>query len=167
MDIIYLTNVYKLSEAIPAIHASALKPWGQDLPWSWPHDGLQHDKGSGDNLADQYRREGLNMLPDRATFEDGSNGVEAGLMEILTRMENGTFKVFDSCALFFDEMLMYHRKDGKVVKEFDDVISACRYAIMMLRHSRPDSVKRPIGMKDGNNHQSKYEPLTTDAARGR
>jgi phage terminase large subunit-like protein len=124
-DIIYLINVYKRSEAIPAIHASALKSWGKDLPWSWPHDGLQHDKGSGENLADQYRREGLNMLPERATFDDGSNGVEAGIMDMLTRMENGTFKVFDSCQLFFDEMLMYHRKEGKVVKEFDDVISAC------------------------------------------
>ena len=167
MDIIYLINVYKRSEAIPAIHASALKSWGKDLPWSWPHDGLQHDKGSGENLADQYRREGLAMLPERATFDDGSNGVEAGIMDMLTRMENGTFKVFDSCQLFFDEMLMYHRKDGKVVKEFDDVISACRYAIMMLRYSRPDTKKADSGMKhDEGNHQYNYNPLTTDAARG-
>jgi hypothetical protein len=28
---------------------------------------------------------------------------------------------------------MYHRKDGKVVKERDDTISASRYALMMLR----------------------------------
>ncbi len=28
---------------------------------------------------------------------------------------------------------MYHRKEGKVVKERDDVISASRYALMMLR----------------------------------
>ena len=88
-------------------------------------------------------------------------------MDMLTRMENGTFKVFDSCQLFFDEMLMYHRKDGKVVKEFDDVISACRYAIMMLRYSRPDTKKADSGMKhDEGNHQYNYNPLTTDAARG-
>jgi hypothetical protein len=30
---------------------------------------------------------------------------------------------------------LYHRKDGKVVKEADDLMSATRYAIMMLRHA--------------------------------
>ena len=35
---------------------------------------------------------------------------------------------------------MYHRKDGRVVKEQDDVISAMRYALMMLRFAgRPPS----------------------------
>ena len=167
LDIIYLTKVYKRSEATPTIHASALKSWGRDLPWSWPHDGLQHDKGSGEALADQYRREGLNMLPDRATFDDGTNGVEAGLMDMLARMENGTFKIFEDCQLFFDEMLMYHRKDGKVVKEYDDVISACRYAIMMLRYARPETTKPAQGTQTNNNHEFAYDALTADAARGK
>ena len=30
---------------------------------------------------------------------------------------------------------MYHRKDGKVVKLGDDLMSATRYGIMMLRHA--------------------------------
>ena len=165
MDIIYITAVYKRSEATPTIHASALKSWGRDLPWAWPHDGLQHDKGSGTNLADQYRAEGLSMLPDRATFDDGSNGVEAGLMDMLTRMENGTLKVFADCEAFFDEFRMYHRKDGKVVKEFDDVISAARYAMMMIRCARPDTAKPMFGDK-AQGHTYEYNSLSTDAARG-
>jgi hypothetical protein len=28
---------------------------------------------------------------------------------------------------------LYHRKDGKVVKELDDLMSATRYALMMIR----------------------------------
>ena len=167
MDTIYVVACYKRSEATPVIHASALRPWGEDLLWAWPHDGLQHDKGSGDKLADQYAAAGLNMLPERATFDDGSNGVEAGLMDMLTRMEDGRFKVFAECKEFFDEFRMYHRKDGKVVKEFDDVISACRYACMMIRYARPEAQKPVQGTKDANGHTFAFDPLTTDAARGK
>ena len=34
---------------------------------AWPHDGFQHDKGSGDQLAEQYRAQGLTMLAEHAT----------------------------------------------------------------------------------------------------
>lgn len=140
-DTIYVTNVYRRSEATPTIHASAVRAWGKEMPWAWPHDGLQHDKGSGDQLAEQYRKEGLNMLVDRATFEDGTNGVEAGVMEMLKRMENGTLKVFEELEEFFEEFRLYHRKEGKIVKKFDDIISAIRYGMMMLRFAMPDASK--------------------------
>ena len=48
-------------------------------------------------------------------------------------METGRFKVFSTCPEFFEEFRLYHRKDGKIVKERDDVISAVRYAVMMKR----------------------------------
>lgn len=132
-DVVYLTHEYRQSEKSIRDHADALKAWGDWLPWAWPHDGLQHDKGSGVTLAEQYRRAGLSMLPDRATFEDGGNGVEAGLMQMLDRMQTGRFKVFSTCVQWFEEFRLYHRKDGKVVKEQDDILSASRYALMMLR----------------------------------
>ena len=31
---------------------------------------------------------------------------------------------------------MYHRKDGKVVKLYDDLMAATRYAVMMLREAK-------------------------------
>jgi len=34
---------------------------------------------------------------------------------------------------WFEEFRLYHRKDGKVVKEMDDLMSATRYALMMIR----------------------------------
>jgi hypothetical protein len=34
---------------------------------------------------------------------------------------------------------MYHRKDGLLVKEGDDAISASRYALMMKRHGQSDA----------------------------
>lgn len=155
-DTIYVTKAYRKRESTPVIHAAALKPWGvnasrgsdQWLPWAWPHDGLQHDKGSGEQLMRQYEAQGLNMLDERATFEDGGNGVEAGIMDMLDRMQTGRFKVFRHLNEWFEEFRLYHRKDGKIVKEMDDLISSTRYALMMLRHAEtaPDGAasRRPM-----------------------
>jgi len=136
-DCIYVTRAYRVKEATPVIHAAALRPWGAGLPWAWPHDGLQHSKDSGEQLAEQYRRQSLLMLPEHATFEDGSNGVEAGLFEMLDRMQTGRWKVFHHLGDWFAEFRLYHRKDGRVVKLADDLMSASRYAMMMLRFATP------------------------------
>lgn len=134
-DSIYVTKAFRQKNSTPVLHAAALKPWGDWLPWSWPHDGLQHDKGSGEQLAKQYEAQGLKMLDERATFEDGGNGVEAGLMEMLDRMQTGRWKVFSHLTEWFEEFRLYHRKDGKVVKIMDDLLSASRYGMMMLRYA--------------------------------
>jgi hypothetical protein len=132
-DCVYVTHAYRRKEATPVIHAAAHKPWGESLPWAWPHDGLAHDKGSGEALKDQYEAQGLAMLPARASFEDGSNGVEAGLMAMLDRMQTARLKVFAHLEDWFEEFRLYHRKDGQVVKLTDDLMSATRYGIMCLR----------------------------------
>ena len=108
----------------------------------WPHDGLQHDKGSGEQLAKQYRDQGLVLMKDRAMFEDGSNGVEAGLAEMLARMQTQRLKVFAHLQDWFEEFRLYHREDGKVVKVADDLMSATRYALMMLRHAKVQTQPR-------------------------
>lgn len=136
-DTFYVTQAYKRSEATPLIHAGALRPWGDWLPWSWPHDGLQHDKQSGKQLAEAYKDNGLNMLPTKATFPDGSNGVEAGIMEMLDAMQTGRFKVASHLTEWWDEFRLYHRDNGRVVKEYDDLMSATRYAWMMRRKAVP------------------------------
>ncbi len=138
-DVFYVTKIYREREATPIIHAAALKPWGAWLPFAWPHDGLQHDKGSGNQLAAQYRAQGLALLPERATFDDGTNGVEAGLSDMLARMQTGRWKVFSTCTEWFEEFRLYHRKDGRIVKERDDLISASRYALMMKRYARANN----------------------------
>lgn len=134
-DIVYVCKNYRSRQTTPVIHAAAIKPWGDWVPCSWPHDGFQHDKGSGDQLAAQYKAQGLNMLPENAQWEEGGIGVEAGLAAMLDRMLTGRWKVFDSCTEWLEERRLYHRKDGKIVKERDDVLSASRYALMMLRYA--------------------------------
>lgn len=132
-DTIYIVREYREKEVTPIILAATVKGWGGWIPVAWPHDGLQHDKGSGQQLAAQYRQAGLKMLPERATFEDGSNGVEAGIMEMIDRMQTGRWKVFSTCQKWREEFRLYHRKDGLIVKLNDDLISASRYAYMMRR----------------------------------
>jgi hypothetical protein len=65
--------------------------------------------------------------------------VEAGLMEMLTRFQTGRLKIFSDLEEWLEEYRLYHRKDGKVFKEFDDLLSATRYAIMDLRCARTDA----------------------------
>jgi phage terminase large subunit-like protein len=132
-DTLYITATHRIREQTPVLFAASVKAWGGWLPWAWPHDGLQHDKGSGLQLATQYREQGLNLLPCRATFEDGTNGVEAGVMEMLDRMQTGRLKVFSHLADWFEEFNLYHRKDGLIVKVGDDLMAATRYAMMMRR----------------------------------
>lgn len=149
-DKVYLTACYKESRATPLIHAAAVKAWGKWIPVAWPHDGLNHEKGTGDELRKAYVNEGLNMLPHKATNPpdsgqkegEGGNSVEASILAMYERMDTGRFKVFKHCKEWLEEQRMYHRKDGKLVKVRDDVISASRYAHMMLRHARTETVPR-------------------------
>lgn len=148
-DTIHVYDCYRVREQTPVVHAAAIKGRGEWIPVSWPHDGLQHDKGSGEQVAEQYRKQGVAMLPERATFEDGSNGLEAGVIDMLDRMQTGRFKVASHLADWWDEFRNYHRKNGLIVKEQDDIMSATRYAIMMLRHAmvkpKPKSARDPRG----------------------
>ncbi len=143
-DCIYLTNEYRESGRLPAVHVQAIKAWGDWVPTAWPHDGVNTEKGTGDELVKQYRDNGLNCLPFKSTNPpepgkpegSGGNSVEASLLEMLVRMETGRLKAFKSCSVFFEEKRAYHRRNGKIVKLNDDVISACRYGVMMIRFAQ-------------------------------
>lgn len=131
-DTAYVGACYRRRQATPLEHAAALKPWGE-FPWAWPHDGHHTMKDGGKTFRDQYTEAGMNMLASHATHPDGGYGVEAGIMEILTRMQTGRFKVFAHLSDWWAEFRLYHRKDGVIAKERDDIMDATRHAIMMLR----------------------------------
>jgi len=139
-DIFYVYDCYtaKGENATPSFFAPAVNRRESWIPVAWPHDGLQHDKGSGIQLAQQYKDAGINMIYERATFEDGSNGLEAGVMDMLDRMKTGRLKVFITCSDWLEEFRLYHRKDGVIVKIRDDLLAATRYALMMKRHSETE-----------------------------
>lgn len=143
-DIIYVYDTYRMREQTPVVHAAAIKARGPWIPMAWPHDGLQHDTGSGKILAQQYRTQGVLMLTNHATHaplpgkKDGTGGygLEAGVSEMLQRMQTGRWRVFSTCADWIEEYKLYYRKDGLIVKKGDDLMSASRVALMMLRYAK-------------------------------
>lgn len=146
-DTVYVCKAHRMSQKTPVFHAAALKAWNgvgdQWLPWAWPRDGRRETlEGAGIALAKQYGDQGLKMLPQHAQFEDGSVSVEAGLMDMLDRMQTGRFKVFRHLNDWFEEFRLYHRKKGLVVKERDDLMAATRYGVMSLRFAKTKPKKR-------------------------
>lgn len=143
-DTVYVYDCYRVKEQTPVVHAATFKGKGAWIPVAWPQDGYQHDKGGGEALADQYRKQGVKMLAQHATNPpakgeaegSGGNSVEAGLMDMLDRMQSGRFKVFAHLNDWWEEFRLYHREDGKIVKVGDDIMSATRYADMMRRHAK-------------------------------
>jgi len=135
-DIVYLLAELKIKGGVPAIHASRMKAIAANVKVAWPHDGTQRDKGSGEQLAEIYKREGLQMLDKHATFATGGYSTEAGVMEMLSRMRSDRFKVAAGCIEWQEEFQGYHRKDGLIVKTNDDLLSATRVGIMQLRSSK-------------------------------
>lgn len=146
-DVIHVVRDYRRKELTPSEHWLTLKHFGAHLKWAWPRDGSEQEKGSGRAVIDLYKDEGLHALPEFAKFAESRRktmgkhqnliqsvvSVERGIMEMEERFEQGRLRVFSTCSLLLEEYRMYHRKDGKIVKERDDVLDALRYALMSLR----------------------------------
>ena len=69
---------------------------GEWLPFAWPHDGRRDTKARAWHWLSNTQRKASTCSHPRATFDDGSVSVEAGLMEMLDRMQTGRLKVFAS-----------------------------------------------------------------------
>ena len=142
-DMFYVINAWKASKKQPYEAWHCVKPWAERVPVAWPGDGLQHKQqatGEAVKLKDLYGNEGFNMLPDRATFEDGGDGVWVGIMELNNLMASGRLKIVSVLFELFEEMRQYHTKSGPngkidIVKIKDDLLDAVRYAYMMRRYA--------------------------------
>lgn len=140
-DVLYVYDCYQRKGEAVAYHAAAIKQRGDWIPVSWPHDGLQRDKGSASPLMQQYQAHGVNMIFQSARWEDKSGGgqsKEAAIQHILERMHTGRLKVFSNLNDWFEQKRMYHRKDGIVAPVNDDLMKATDYAAMMLRYAIPE-----------------------------
>lgn len=143
-DTVYIIHTIRMKNATPLQHAYAVKPLlggvGGKVPVAWPHDGQQRKDFEGElvPLAQIYKKYGLNMLSGHATFPDGSNSTEIGVLMMDERMKTNRLKVFKTCRDWWSEYRLYHRdKEGKINKKEDDLMSASRMAIMALRNARP------------------------------
>lgn len=140
-DTIYVYDCYKESGFTPAYHAPAINGRGMWIPVILPHDADNTEKGSGMSVAQFYRNAGVNVAFEKFHNPIGHDGkqnffVEPGITDIRERMMSGRFKIFDidATAALFEEKARYHRKEGKIVKENDDLMDAMRYSVMSVTH---------------------------------
>jgi len=144
-DIVYIYDVLKMRETSVPIQAAAVNGRGKWIPVAWPLDGYQAKQARhGEQLAQQYREQGVNMRSEHAHFaESGVVGerkesmvsAEAGIQDVLARMQAGKIKVFSHLQPWFSEFRAFHRKDGNVVDEQNEIMSAMRIGIMDLRNA--------------------------------
>jgi phage terminase large subunit-like protein len=164
-DVVHIYDTYRQKGGNPMTHAGAIKARGAWIPVAWPHDG-DNETAAGPALQGQYRRQGVSMLPARATNPpdpklkqkegEGGNAVQPGLDEMDARMSTGRLKVARHLDDWWEEYRLYHRKDGKIVKLDDDLMSATRYAIMMLRHAKVQKVAQGPTIEAFVPHNSTY-----------
>ena len=65
-------------------------------------------------------------------------------------MQTGRLNVFAHLTDWFEEFRLYDRKDGRVVKEADDPMSATRYGAMSRRFAVVDTrAARPVQAVSG------------------
>jgi phage terminase large subunit-like protein len=143
-DIIHVHHCVRMPDALPIVHAAAMKLVGAQVPVAYPKDGDDREKGSGDPLSNLYRKYDLKMLPQYAEWEEGGISTDAGIEEWDEREKTGRLKVASHLADWLEERRFYHRKDGKIVKIKDDLMSATRVGLMGKRFARnvplgPDS----------------------------
>jgi hypothetical protein len=156
-DTIHIYDAYRVKEGTPAVHSAVLRAKGVWIPVVWPHDGETRDgRGSGISLAQQYRDLGVNMHREKATLPpargqkegEGGNSTEAGITMMFDRMQTGRLKVARHLNDWFEEFRLYHRKDGLVVKEMDDLMSATRNLVTMIRHAKVKEAPRSNSVRD-------------------
>ena len=138
-DIIYVVNSWKAKEVSPNDAFGATQKWSKGVPMAWPMDGLQNERGpySTVKIKSLYQDAGFKMLFEHATWPKGGVSVESGIYEIIDRMRKGKWKIFRGQPEYMDEHRQYHRDDkGNIVKVRDDILSAARYAYMMLRYAK-------------------------------
>ena len=138
---IYIFDAFKMHAQLPDAHVKRIKEskvW--DAPLLWPHDGSQiATAGTGETISRMYRRLGLPMRPEHTTFADKDGGgysFEAGIALMAQKFADGTLLIAKRLHEVFVEYQNYHYKDGKVVKEDDDLLSAIRQVVMGIRHAR-------------------------------
>ncbi len=135
-DCIHVHHVYRIKDAISLVHCDHIRRVAGAAPVAWPRDGTERDMHSGEPIASSYRKHGIHMLPEHATWPDGGVSTYAGIHEMDERMKTGRLKVARQLHEFFEEYRDYHYKDNKIVKMHDDILSAVRIGLMMKRYAR-------------------------------
>jgi phage terminase large subunit-like protein len=138
---IWVVDSFRMERSSALYHVQRIHSMtrGLRVPVAWPHDGSQHDKGSGLSLSMQYKNFGANMMAVHAVNHGTKmNAVEPALEEMREMMFGGKLTIAGHLHELIDEMRNYHRdEDYRIVKQRDDLICALRYAVMSRRQGSP------------------------------
>ncbi len=145
---IHITHAFRLKDEIPVVHAARMKEICAGAPVAWPHDANARERGSGEPLANLYRKAALKMLPTHAQFETGGYNREAIVAEITQLCRLGKFKIARHLSDLLQEWQLFHRKDGVIVAVEDDILSAVEKCVLAKKHARPAA----LGSKLPNPH---------------
>jgi hypothetical protein len=136
----YFAKGLKISD-----HAGALILRGAgEIPVAWPPDAGAREHGTGESIAVQYRRLGVNMLPTHASNEATGNSLWASATDLVQRLEGGQIKIFSTARQLRNELMGWHQKDNRIVTENDDLVSAFRYGLMSMKKARVPDFSDPF-----------------------
>jgi phage terminase large subunit-like protein len=137
---IWVVDSFRMERSSALYHVQRIHNMtrGLRIPVAWPHDGAQHDKGSGLSLSMQYKNFGAKMMAGHAVNHGTKmNSIEPALSEMREMMFGGKLIIAGHNNELVDEIRNYHRdEDFKIVKQRDDLVSAVRYGIMMRRQGK-------------------------------
>lgn len=143
-DTVYLYSEYYAGQLPPAVHASAIRARGEWIVGAIDPASAGANQKDGSRLIDEYRAEGLHLVP-------ADNAVEAGIFACYQRMVRGGLKVFNMLPNWLTEFRTYRRVERSnvlgvkttIVKKNDHLMDAMRYLVMtgMMHASiEPDEI---------------------------
>jgi phage terminase large subunit-like protein len=119
--ITYVYGEHYLAEQPPAVHASAIKSFGDWIPIAIDPASRGRTQDEGRRLIDLYKEQGLNL-------HKADNAVEGRLFEIYQALLEGRLRIFNTCTNLLKEYRLYRRDEkGNVVKKDDHAMDALRY----------------------------------------
>lgn len=132
-DILYIYDCYKEGAAhgtgrTPAEHMVNMPKVVREVKGVCDPSGGSTSQASGERAIDQYREEGLDIVP-------ANNSVEAGILSVLDRMKSGRLKVADTPNMekWWKEFRNYARNrtsTGKInYSKNDHIMDAMRYLV--------------------------------------
>jgi hypothetical protein len=155
-DIIYIFAEYQQQKQPIYANVVAIKNRRRNLfgfipnlPVFWPNDGVQTQDDDCSTLADQWRRQDMNLVAEQCHLlvekSDPKGRIQFvrsfkrdPMLEIMyQKMNEGTVLIVSDCYQLLDQIDVYHKKDGKIVKERDHLVDAARHLIIDEKKMEP------------------------------
>jgi len=132
-DIIYLYSEHRMKMELPSVHSDAIKMRGEWIRGNSETAGV--NASDGKRMIDIYRGLGLHLVP-------AKKDVEGGIFDMRQRIETGRLRVFNTMLKWREEYESYHRDEGKIAKNHDDLMDATRYLLSKMGTFKTKSAKR-------------------------